>query len=460
MLAVTVRGTYKEVAEGILKANQLGDLIELRLDFLEKIDLSLIAALKNLAKRPLIFTLKEKKELLFDLLALEPEYVDLSLEHFPFFASKIRTQFPKTQIILSYHNFEKTPEDLPALLQKIRSFPAAVFKIATRANSSLDALRMLIFLKEIEVPCVGLCMGKLGELTRIAAPLTKGMWTYAPLYPDEELAGKITAEHLHTIYRYPSLNPKTAFYALLGNPLDSSRGEIVYNQAFQVANKNALYCKIPLHKKELSSFFSLSQKLPFSGFSITMPLKEAILPFVDSYERGAEKISAINTLVREGGKWKGANTDGIGALRAIEEKLGVKGKRVALIGCGGAARAIAYELTKKEAILVVSHKDQRKAKLFAADFHCSALSLKELENTLSSFDLLINATPLGMAPYLNKSPVDPKFLFSNLAVFDVVSQPEETFLLQEARKRGCKIIFGSKMYEYQAIGQRERWLRN
>ncbi|MBI3211478.1 MAG: shikimate dehydrogenase [Simkania negevensis] len=354
----------------------------------------------------------------------------------------------------------KTPEDLPALLQKIRSFPAEVFKIATRANSSLDALRMLIFIKEVELPCVGLCMGKLGELTRIAAPLTKGIWTYAPLYPNEELAGKITAERLHTIYHYPSLNQKTAFYALLGNPLDSSRGEIVYNQAFQVANKNALYCKIPLHKKELSSFFSLSQKLPFSGFSITMPLKEAILPFIDYCEERAKKIGAINTLVSEGRKWRGANTDGIGALRAIKEKLRVKGKRVALIGCGGVARAIAYELTKEEIALVISHRDQKKAELFAADFNCSTLSLKEIENTLSSFDLLINATPLGMAPYLKESPIDPKFLFSNLTVFDVVSQPEETFLLREARKRGCKTISGSKMYEYQAIGQRERWFRN
>jgi 3-dehydroquinate dehydratase / shikimate dehydrogenase len=344
-------------------------------------------------------------------------YVDTDWRS-PSFQSRAKT-------IISYHNFQETPELGPILHQLQTRHPKAYFyKIATYAQSTLDSLRMLDFLSHHK-NVIGLCMGPLGSITRILAPIFEVPIAYAPL-SDEEISalGQIVAKDLHAIYHFSRLNPQTQIYGLIGDPIDQSPGHLFHNLAFR--HQNAVYVKMRLKPAELKDFLALAKKLSFKGLSVTMPLKELVLP-----ERGP-----INTLVFEDKELTGYNTDGLAVFDLLGPTLG---KTVCLLGAGGTAKAIIQTL---DADIVVVNRTPSKAKLLAQTLGCR-WSLKP-----PRYDILINATSSPM-------PICEADILPNRAVLDVAHQ--ETELIEIARTKGCRIFTGLQLYLRQAALQHEIW---
>lgn len=425
MLCATIK---QENHSSIAKANRKADLIELRLDLFQP---QQIEKLRALCKKPVIFTLKEVD---FKLLELSPDYVDLPSTTDSRTFEEIGRRFPRIQRICSYHNFKETT--FPHL-----SHPAELYKIVGYAHSTIDALKMLRFVREHR--CLGLCMGEFGTVTRILAPLFGAPWTYAPIEPEQQTApGQIFLEELAQTYRYRSLSPKTALYGLIGDPVSKSSGHIVHNHAFGELGLDAVYVKMRVKKEELSLFLPLCQEIGFRGLSVTMPLKERVL-----------QNRAVNTLAFREGKLYGWNTDGVGALEALEKIEKVKGKKVVLLGAGGVAIGIAKEAKKRGAKLFIVNRTLSRAEILAKEVEGEALALEHFSQLAKrGYDILMNCTPV--------CPVSKEDLLENRLVMDVITKPRQTPLLIAAREKGCPTVEGIEMWIQQAIGQYEKWFGN
>jgi 3-dehydroquinate dehydratase/shikimate dehydrogenase len=452
LVAVITGPTLSNIESQIRKAAVYAEVLEFRFDLFDPIGISLLASLKNTLSLPLIFTyrpkpgLLEKKriEILKSLLELMPEYVDLEedlpVEVFSYFSKR-------TKVICSYHNFESAP-DLEKLYVQMKKKKAHVYKIATFATSSLDALTMLLFiLKHKNIS--GMCMGEHGQLTRILGPVVGSFFTYGciqgPVAP-----GQLSLKTLCTTYRHKELNRKTKVYALLGDPVSKSIGHYFHNQIFSFKNANKIYVKIRVKKEELRSFFSKIPSLPFYGFSVTMPLKELIIPLLDTITPVAKKMGSVNTLVKTGG-WHGLNTDGAGAAKAIEKHIALLGKRVLVIGAGGAAKALVVSLLERGANVVLINRTVEKAKLIAQKFSIKWDGLTSLRKILEEgVDLIVNTA--SDTTCFSKSL---SFCRSKPVVMDMVYNPTLTDFLSQAKKLGFPIIFGYEMFIYQAVLQQK-----
>lgn len=425
--------------EEINQVGSLADLIELRLDhFLE------VSTLPK-PPRPTIFTFRKKEQggardlpegerlsLLEQCLALEPEYCDIEADTDPVWIERMALRFPKIKWIGSYHNFEKTPDDLPAVLQGMKNPHFSIYKIALQARSTADMLRLMAFTKTCEVPLSAISMGEYGKPSRVLGKVFGSVLSYAGLQEDITL-GRYSLKELHEIFRFSQLNEQTQVYALIGDPVEQSPGHIFHNAKFQ---RNAVYVKMRIPESELEMCFPLIRKLGFSGLSVTIPLKEAIVKFVED----TSGIGAVNTICGT----KGFNTDGIGALNAIEAKQSVKGKRVAILGAGGTARAIAFEAKKRGATISIYNRTLERAhSLGYAGYHLDQLADHD-------YDILINTTPTSL-----KIAMKPSKL-----VMDVVYSPKKTPLLQEAMSLGCQCVYGEEMFNNQALQQQDLWKKN
>jgi 3-dehydroquinate dehydratase/shikimate dehydrogenase len=360
-----------------------------------------------------------------------PRYVDVDW--------KTKT-LPAGDVIVSYHNYEETP-DLEAVLKMLQdAHPRACFyKIATMARSTLDSLRMLDFL-QCHPKIIGLCMGELGMITRICAPIFRVPIMYAPLQEEDQNApGQLLVDQLCGIYHFRSLNPETKIFGLIGDPIARSIGHLFHNDAFQTKKQNAVYLKMAVKPAELSEFFPYAKKLPFGGLSVTAPLKEAVLPWIDHIDPQAHAIGAANTLVFRKEKIEGYNTDGDAALDVLGN---VRGKTIAVLGAGGSSRAIAYTAHQRGARVLIVNRTAAKAKELARIFGC------EWSEKLPSYDILVNATSATM-------PIRAEEIQSGKTVMDIALY--ETEFLQEGRRKNCRCFDGFPMYFQQALAQQSIW---
>lgn len=347
---------------------------------------------------------------------------------------------PTGDVIVSYHNTEETP-DLEAVLKMLqKAHPKAHFyKIATMATSTLDSLRMLNFLMK-HPKIIGLCMGELGAITRICAPIFQVPIMYAPLCEEDINApGQIVVDQLQEIYHFNDLNPETKIFGLIGDPVHRSPGHLYHNDAFRKKARNGVYVKMALRPSELSDFFALVKKLPFGGLSVTAPLKEAVIPFLDEIDPTARNQGAVNTLVFKDGKIFGYNTDGTAALDVLGD---VSNKTIVILGAGGAAKAIAYTAVQRKAEVVIVNRTADKARILAKSLGC------RWNPTIPKYDVLINATSVSM-------PIAEDDLVQGESVMEIALY--ETDFLKAARRKGCHVIDGMPMYLKQAAAQQELW---
>lgn len=436
------------------------DGIELRLDLFPQIDLEQIKRYITNSKKPILLTLRkksqggsfkgheeERKAWIEKLLQLEPNYFDLEYDTCPKFLERVCQKYQKTRFLLSYHNFQETPKDLDQIYREMSKYQVDGYKMAAFSHSANDALRMLLFARQHERLSV-ICMGEKGEFTRVLGPVVGNKINYACINREEQTApGQLTVQELSQLYGFSRLNPDTRLYGLIGDPVSKSLGHIYHNQAFARKKWNGVYVKMQVTAEELPIFFPLAKQMGFQGLSITMPLKEKAIPFLERIDPDSEKIGAVNTLVFKEGNILGSNTDGIGALNAIEKKGLVKGKKVVLLGAGGAARAIAFEAIKRGANVRVLNRTVAKAIDLAHELGCEGGSLMDVPK---EYDVLINCSPDPM-------PIDPQNILPTALVMDVVYVPKETPFLTKALSLGCQVVYGDEMFYNQASAQNERW---
>ena len=230
--------------------------------------------------------------------------------------------------------------------------------------------------------------------------------------------------------------------------MTKSPGHIHHNSVFQARKLNAVYVKMIVKSEELSEFVQLAKACNIRGLSVTIPLKEKIVPLVSKIDPKTAKIGAINTLRFEKDLIYGTNTDGKGALDAIEKKMQVEGKRVVLIGAGGAARGIAFEARARGASLIILNRTRERAEELAQAVQGIGGSLSDVPE---NGDILINCSPDPM-------PIDPSKIHSKMIVMDVVYAPKETPFLKEALNKGCQVVYGEEMFYNQAAEQTRFWL--
>ncbi len=346
----------------------------------------------------------------------------------PNFLTQISSQYPKMKVIRSYHNFSQTPEDLDTLYREMTTAPATWYKMATFAQNSAEALRFLCWAKTRE-RLIAISMGPHGQISRVVGPLIASPITYASIDEEHNTSpGQLSAQTLIETYHYRSLTPHTRLLGLIGDPVSRSPSHITHNHLITTSGLDAVYVKMEVKPQELPLFIRWAKKLNFYGLSITMPLKEEILPLLDEIDPQAKEIGAVNTLLFREGKIMGYNTDGIGALNAIERHQSVKNKRILLLGAGGAAKAIAYEAHRRGARLTILNRSKERALQLANQFCCQGGSLEEMPRyTKAGYDILINSTPT--------SPIPADCILPEALIMDIVSRPKETPFLKLASRK-------------------------
>lgn len=472
MLACVIKGpTFEKAKEQIEKALKYADALEFRWDYFEEIAIDKIKALIKDIDVAVIFTLRKKSQggafdqeeekrlsIIEDLLQTEPDYIDLEFDVPTRFLESVRDNYPKVQIIISYHNFTETPQDLEALFKEIQKPILVHYKIATTAQSSIDLLRMMHFIKkkQKEVLITGITMGECGEPMRVLGKVLGNAFDYASCEKEDTQLHQVDLKTLHNIYHYLHLNKDTRMYALLGDPVDKSKGHIFHNDYFQRHKMNAVYVKLKVTKEELPSFFKELTDLAFDGFSVTMPLKETVMKELDHVDSDAGRIGAVNTLVRREDIWFGFNTDAPAALDAAEEKGSVRGKKVVILGAGGAARAIAYEALKRGASVFILNRTEEKAKLLAESLGCQGYGMDKMSQVAKEgYDVLINTTSVGMDS--DELPLEKEYILPNTVVMDAIYNPMNTPLLIYSKDIAKDLVFGFEMFERQAVLQQTLW---
>ena len=231
----------------------------------------------------------------------------------------------------------------------------------------------------------------------------------------------------------------------------------IHNAAFRRLGMNAVY--VPFEVDALAPFLAGVRTLDPAGFSVTIPHKEEALRLVDEADEISHKIGAANTIAVRAGRLVGANTDWLAAINAVKQALAegetLAGKRVLLLGAGGAARAVAYGLAREKAIVVIANRTQERAERLAAETGAAAVCWEERGGV--DCEVIINSTSLGMYPNVNVTPMPKESLRPGQVVFDAVYNPRRTRLLQEAGAAGCRVVEGLEMFVEQAVAQFEFW---
>ncbi len=360
LIGVIQKRTFPELAELLGRLEpRLYDLLELRLDGLEDLRIGQLAALT--LPLPAIFTLRAQAEggkfkgseterimLLEQLIQLKPAYMDLEASLPTEAIQRIRSLSPGTRILLSRHNFKGTPESLDSVLEEMKTQAGdVIYKLAVAARNTTDALRMLLFCRKTTargIALIGISMGEYGACTRILAPVAHSGFCYCPV-EESTAPGQLDASTLRNTYNFPGLKPGTDIYGLLGDPVKQSIRHIYHNERNAATDCNAVYVKWQLSSAELPLALPLLAQLGIKGLSVTMPLKEAIVPYLGAMDKAGKDIGAVNTLRLERGEYVGTNTDGAGALDILP--MPVEGLNIVMIGAGGSARAIVREASRR-----------------------------------------------------------------------------------------------------------------
>jgi len=260
-----------------------------------------------------------------------------------------------------------------------------------------------------------------------------------------------------------TIGPQTERYAVLGERLGHTWSPYIHNTLFKAAGMDAVYLPVTIDREHLASVVDVL-RYSFSGFNVTIPYKERILPFLDELDARAEAMLAVNTVEIRDGRLIGHITDGLGMMRAIMEKgIGVDGISALILGGGGAARVAGYEILERGGKVMFALRSPEKGPLLVRSFlrefpdAAGRIDYTILNGIKGSYDLVINCTPVGMYPDTERSPVDRQVLERCGAVFDAVYNPRVTRLLQMAGECGIPAVEGFGMLYYQAVEAERFW---
>ena len=450
------------------RASEWADIIELRLDCLDSSPENLSQLLSNLS-RPAILTFRPPEQ---------GGHRNLSPE--------TRTSFWKTQAprggelwwdleadlahelspdwshtIVSHHDFSGVPADLDQIYARLAQTPARVLKIAVQAKDILDCIPIFELIARARSEgreIIAIAMGDAGIATRILGPSRGAFLTYAALDDDSATApGQVNARKLRSLYHINEIDSATMICGLIGLPVMHSVSPHIHNAAFASGGVNGVY--LPFEVTDVHSFLKRmvhprSRELNWNlrGLSVTAPHKQAVMDYLDWIEPDAKAIGAVNTIVIENDRLLGYNTDAAGLIEPLLSRLGsLAGKKIAIIGAGGAARAAIWALQQQKTLVTLFARNIAKA----AQLNVPCQSLASA--SFNGYDVVINATPLGSGAHVDQTPATQQQLVGAGCVYDLVYNPIETRLLREARQAGCETLGGLEMLVAQAKIQFELW---
>lgn len=358
-------------------------------------------------------------------------------------------------VLISYHDF-KTTKDLEKIYARIQPMQPDFIKIVSTARSLADNVTMMRFLedKRDEGNVVGICMGDHGIISRVLGLRAGSRFTFAAATVGEETApGQIAARTLTESYRVDQVDAGTRVYGVAGDPVRHSLSPIMMNTAFHRETVNAVF--LALQTEKIEDLLVLIREVPVHGVAVTMPLKQAIMKHLDRTDALSQKIGACNTVVRsQDGKLIGYNTDVIGIVRPLEQRIELRKAKVLLLGAGGAARAAAFGLKQKGADVFILNRTPQTAQKLAREAEAKTIRRDQVAKT--TFDIIVNATSVGMAGSKQQTILEEKELNTKL-VFDMVYNPLETPLLKMARSKGIAVVTGAEMFVQQGADQFQLW---
>lgn len=454
LCATVVGKTITELRR--LRDSQFGaDLVELRLDSLDEPDVAAALSGRNV---PVIATCRpvweggffsgsedERRDLLLEAQRLGAEYIDV--EYRSGFVDRLVERSGGSGIVVSYHDFERTPVGLAGIYRNMRQTGAEVVKIATQVDSLCQGLE-LMSLGTSEEARVLIGMGPAGIPTRVLANHFGVSWSYAG---NGVAPGQIDLKQMLDRYRFSELTSQTEIYGVIGKPVMHSVSPAMHNAGFRELKSNAVY--LPLAAKNVEDFFGFHRLIPVCGVSVTAPYKSAVQKYCLTRDGVSQAVGAVNTLKKDGKGWIGSNTDVTGFLAPISQRVSMRNLRCAVLGAGGAARAVVWGLSRDGGKVTCYARNINKGTALSESLGVDILPIPP-EN--DSWDLLVNATPVGTFPNVEETPL-PKYRFDGRYVYDLVYNPASTRLLRDAKSFGCDTIGGLEMLANQAVQQFKSW---
>jgi 3-dehydroquinate dehydratase/shikimate dehydrogenase len=473
---------WPTVARAVREAAKHDDVIEIRLDCLTGEALQNFEALHELlvtCPRPTIVTFRGareggKSDAEFETrlrfwrekgLNLPANFLDLELDIAEQLAREA-VAVDWSRVICSYHNHDELPVNLSEIFEGLAATSARVLKIAVSVSDAVECLPIFNLMdkaKRDRRETIAIGMGAAGVATRILGPARGAFLTYGSLEKERATAaGQISVEELTNCYRVHKLTRETAITGLVGSPVSHSISPQIHNAAFASLGIDAVY--IPFEVHDLKAFFrrmihprtrEIDWRL--SGLSITAPHKSEVLAELDWIEPGAREIGAVNTVVVEGDRLFGYNTDASAFIAPLRGRFGsLQNARVAIIGAGGAASAALYSLNQEKASVTVFARDGGKAKALAERW---PTRYGEMTGAVfAQFDVVINATPLGTIGSREfETPAVAQQLRGARLAYDLVYNPRVTQFLREAQAAGCETLDGLPMLLAQAAQQFQLW---
>jgi 3-dehydroquinate dehydratase/shikimate dehydrogenase len=358
-------------------------------------------------------------------------------------------------LIVSHHDFNAT-KDLDKIYERIEPFQPDFVKIVPTAKHLADNVTLMRFIERMneKANVIGICMGDAGIISRVLSLRAGSAFTFAAATQGEETGpGQIAARTLIETYRIDQVDAATKVYGVAGNPIKSSLSPVMMNTAFRRETVNAVY--LALQATKVNDLLKVVSEIPIQGLSITMPHKQEIMEHLENTDPLSAKIGACNTVLRaQDGKLYGFNTDVAGIVGPLEKRMSLRGAKALVLGAGGAARAAVFGLRDKGAEVFILNRTAETAQKLARQSGSKTIKKDAVAKT--AFDVIINATPIGMAGHKGSPLLDPKDLNTKL-VFDLVYNPIETPLIRQARQLGIPFITGVEMFVQQGARQFEIW---
>jgi 3-dehydroquinate dehydratase/shikimate dehydrogenase len=466
MICAVVRtASSEEAIAAMAEARRLGaDLCELRVDYLRDPDLRKILSARPL---PVLATVRPKWEggqyegdeatrfgLLEDACLHGADYVDVEYRAYKDFRRR------DAKLVVSYHDFEKTPDDLEATARKMAALQPFLVKVACQARGVTDLTRLVTLQKTFPSPIAVIAMGEYGEPLRVLYRRYGGALTFVSLKAGLESApGQVTVEEMVRLYQGKTIDAATEIYGVVGNPVAHSKSPTVFNDVFKHLGMNARYVKIKVD--DPAGLRGLAAALELKGCSVTIPHKQAVAGMVDEADEIVQGIGAANTLTFQGGLVQGANTDLPAAMDAIKDAAvkkwshGIYGMRALVLGAGGVSRAIAWGLKREAARVVIANRTFDRGKALAEELGVDFVRWESLMDARAQ--IVVNGTSVGMTPKTQESPVDAALFKKDMVAMDTVYTPRNTKFLQDARAAGALGIDGVEMFLRQANLQFKLW---
>lgn len=361
-----------------------------------------------------------------------------------------------TTILRSIIQADGVPTDLVRRVERARR-EGEIVRLGAMPRSSAE---VLAFHNELEglgdFPRVVIGAGPWAAHFNILAERYGSSVCYASAANSKDTAGLFDPATLIETYRFRGIKPDTRAYGIIGDPLAGTKSPEIHNRAYSRTGVDAVY--IPFRVDVVERFMRLAEQIPLAGFSVTVPHKEAIIPYLTERSAEVESIGACNTAVRTAGGWAGHNTDFSGFSRAALSFLGVKRMnrvRASLVGAGGAAQAIALALKMMGAKVCVFNRSPLKAKRLAErhGFDWACLDAAGSQKMRKYRDFIVQTTSAGMAPLEEEDPLALYDFQGDEAVMDIIYKPQETRMLARAREAGCRTLNGFPMLHEQAKDQ-------